>query len=226
MKVTTIRKRPMAGRKLLGGRAPCQQLKEDGHRTVCSRRAIGVYARLDGLAQPVQQVLDLARLLPDGVQRALLRPVLGRPSEGARRGHAVATRASHLRHCSGRTVFGTGRSRRKRELKGEEAVRLAQLTLCVWRWNGRRTPRRERENGGPRGFAGPGVVCETTTAATRTPELRQTSSKKEGKQKGSRRGPQTSSASWTRTWNRRRVKFCCWAGKGGREARFVRCTGI
>lgn len=106
-----------------------------------------MYARLDGLAQPVQQVLDLARLLPDSVQRALLRPVLGRPSEGARRGHAVATRASHLRHCSGRTVFGIGGTRRKRESKGE-AVRLAQLTLwCMAMEQEKDTEARARKRG-------------------------------------------------------------------------------
>lgn len=87
MKVTTMRKRPIAGRKL--------------HRGQHRRTATGVSRsiRLDWLAESIQKILDLARLLPDGIERAtFLLVVCGSAAKGVW-GDAVATRSSHLRHC-------------------------------------------------------------------------------------------------------------------------------
>ena len=66
----------------------------------------GQDVRLDGFADSVQHVLNLARLLPDRVEGAGLCAIVILPSEGIAGAEAVALRrSSQLRH---RNVIGEG----------------------------------------------------------------------------------------------------------------------
>ena len=57
--------------------------------------------RLDGLAQRVQQVLDLRRLLPDGIERARIGSLLLRAAEGILAAKVVVGGAANRRHLAG-----------------------------------------------------------------------------------------------------------------------------
>lgn len=65
--------------------------------------------RLDGFAKRIQDVLNLARLLPDCVERAGLgRVVVDGSSERARGTNAIAAGSPHLRHCVRYDRVGSG----------------------------------------------------------------------------------------------------------------------
>jgi len=59
----------------------------------------GCNVRLDGLAEVVQQVFNLARLLSDGIEGAGFGLVVAGTAEGVRGRHAIGSWTSHLRHC-------------------------------------------------------------------------------------------------------------------------------
>lgn len=73
--------------------------------------------RLEGLAEGVHEVLDLARLRPDGIKGARIRGFgLVLPAKGALGSDAIASLSSHLRHCcdgGGCACALEGRSGRK-----------------------------------------------------------------------------------------------------------------
>jgi len=79
----------MAGRKL-------DRARQTQH--LCSRERRVNDVRLDGPADGVKQVLDLAGVLADGVQRALFIPVVGWRTKGSG-ANAIAAGSSQLRHC-------------------------------------------------------------------------------------------------------------------------------
>jgi len=95
MNVTTIRKRPIAGRKLQNTEALSEYVY------LVHGKAIGDL-RLDRLADGIQHIFNLACLCPDGIERARLAPVLDRSRSKRRLGpNSIASRSSHLRHCAG-----------------------------------------------------------------------------------------------------------------------------
>jgi hypothetical protein len=73
-----------------------------------SSSQLGQYTRLDGLANRVKKILNLARLLPDRVERTLLCLVLARPAKGVRLSDAVTALYSHLRHWSTKMYGSVG----------------------------------------------------------------------------------------------------------------------
>lgn len=97
-KVTTMRKRPIAGRYLLRGAEGVS--KKQPRLKLRNPYMWANYIRFNRLAHCVEHVLDLASLSPDGIQGTRLGCVLTGTPKGGLSANAIATRTSHLRHCA------------------------------------------------------------------------------------------------------------------------------